>query len=299
MRAPALLDAVRGLHWPARRSSRSHVPGAHRSTRTGVSPEFSEYRLYRQGDDPRMLDWRLLARSDRAYVRLAVDRAGLPTTLVVDASASMAFPVATRAKWEMAAQVAIGLAAVAHGDGDPTGLLIPREYEPSVQLAARTRRGVLAEFDRLLDEVDPEGAAPLGPSIAAARTPRIAVISDLLGDAEAMLAGARLHMARGGEVFLVHVIAQDELDPPRRTLLAVDPELPDLHRLLDSGARDAYLRGFADWRTTTAAAWRGSGAAYTVATTDESPAAVVRRIVAGQHESLPGGADARRAASAP
>lgn len=229
-----------------------------------------------------MLDWRLLARSDRAYVRVAVDRAGLPTTLIVDASASMAFPVATRAKWETAAQVAIGLAAVAHADGDPIGLMVPREYEPAVQLTARTRRGVLAEFERLLDDVDPDGAAPLAPAIAAARTPRIAVISDLLSDADAMLASARVHIARGGEVFLVHVVAPDELDPPRRTLLAVDPERPELHRLLDARARDAYLQAFAQWREHAATSWRAAGAAYTLATTDEPVAAVVRRVVTSQ-----------------
>jgi len=228
-----------------------------------------------------MLDWRLLARSDRAYVRVAVDRAALPTTLIVDASASMAFPVATRAKWATATQVAIGLAAVAHADGDPTGLIVPREYESTVQLTARTRRGVLAEFDRLLDDVEPDGAAPLAPAIAAARTPRIAVISDLLSDADAMLASARVHIARGGEMFLVHVVAPEELDPPRRTLLAVDPERPELHRLLDASARDRYLRSFAEWREHVAAAWRASGAAYTLATTEEPIASIVRRIVAG------------------
>jgi len=286
MRAPALLDAVRGLHWPARRPSPSHIPGAHRSTRTGVSPEFSEYRLYRQGDDPRMLDWRLLARSDRAYVRVAIDRAGLPTTVVVDASASMAFPLATRAKWETARHIALGLAAVAHADGDPTGLVVPREYEPAVQLAARTRRGVLAEFDRLLDDVDPEGGPLIAPAMAACRTQRIALISDLLGDADATLAAARVHIARGGEVFVIHVVAAEELDPPRRTLLAVDPEHPSLHRLLNAGARESYLRAFGEWRERMATEWRAAGAAYTVAATDQPAVEVIRRVVGGARAAV-------------
>src|SRR5581483_10990842 len=87
-----LLDAVRGVHWAARRPVAAGATGAHHSRMRGTSAEFSEYRLYRQGDDPRRLDWRLLARSDRAYIRLATDRAVLPTTIVLDASASMAFP---------------------------------------------------------------------------------------------------------------------------------------------------------------------------------------------------------------
>ena len=83
----ALLDAVRGVRWPAARRVMGATLGAHPSQLRGNSSEFSEFRPYRQGDDPRRLDWRLLARSDRAYVRLTTDRATLRTSMLVDASA--------------------------------------------------------------------------------------------------------------------------------------------------------------------------------------------------------------------
>ena len=70
-----LLDALRGVRWPARRAVAAAPAGAHRSKQRGTAGEFTEYRLYRQGDDPRALDWKLLARSDRAFVRLSDDRA--------------------------------------------------------------------------------------------------------------------------------------------------------------------------------------------------------------------------------
>src|SRR5215216_4035747 len=120
----ALLDAVRGVHWHARRALTGAVAGAHQSKQRGTSAEFTEYRLYRQGDDPRRIDWRLLARSDRAYIRLATDRAVLPTTIVLDTSASMAFPSDTLAKWRHAREIAVGLAAVVHADGDPVGVAV-------------------------------------------------------------------------------------------------------------------------------------------------------------------------------
>src|SRR3979411_3314952 len=66
----ALLDAVRGVRWPAVRRVAGATLGAHPSRLRGNSSEFSEFRPYRQGDDPRRVDWRLLGRSDRAYVRL-------------------------------------------------------------------------------------------------------------------------------------------------------------------------------------------------------------------------------------
>ena len=104
-----LLDAVRGIRWPARKAVRGGIPGAHTSRLRGISAEFTEYRPYRQGDDPKRIDWKLFARSDRAYIRLSNDRAILPTMIVLDASASMAFPVATNAKWQLAGQLGVAL----------------------------------------------------------------------------------------------------------------------------------------------------------------------------------------------
>lgn len=274
-----LLDAVRGVRWPAARRIGGATLGAHPSTLRGNSTEFSEFRPYRQGDDPRRLDWRLLARSDRAYVRLTTDRATLATALLVDASASMAFPVDSLEKWVRAREVAIALAAVAHAEGDPVGLVIAGPRPAS--LAARARRSVIAEMIRALDATSPDGAVPLAPSLAAVRALRVVVVTDLLGDADAMLAEARLRIAGGGEVIVVHLVAADELDPPAGTLLAVDPEEPATRRLLDAGGRAAYRAAFERWLDDTSSAWRAAGVRYVRAESSEPAAHLVRRIALG------------------
>jgi uncharacterized protein (DUF58 family) len=274
----ALLDAVRGVHWPARHAVAIPMPGAHHSKLRGTSAEFTEYRLYRQGDDPRRLDWRLLARSDRAYIRLATDRAVLPTTIVVDASASMAFPAVTLAKWHHAREIAIGLAAVAHADGDPVGLVAGGWRETPLVVAPRTRRSVVAELAGALDAVTPGGSVPLAPAVAAIRTPRLAIITDLLGDDEELLRVARMHVVAHGEVHLVHVVASEELDPPHRPLLALDPERHGLQRMLIEPTRTAYETRFAEWRSEMASRWRAAGAAYNEVVTAEPAAHAVRRI---------------------
>ena len=274
----ALLDAVRGVHWPARHAVASPMPGAHHSKLRGTSAEFTEYRLYRQGDDPRRLDWRLLARSDRAYIRLATDRAVLPTTIVVDASASMAFPAVTLAKWQHAQEIAIGLAAVAHADGDPVGLVVGAGRGAPLIVAPRTRRGVVAELARALETVTPGDSAPLGPVVGAIRTPRLAIITDLLGDADELLSVARVHVVAHGEVHLVHVVADEEIEPPHRPLLALDPERFGLQRMLIESTRTAYQTRFAEWRSEMASQWRRAGAAYSEIVTTEPAAHAVRRI---------------------
>lgn len=281
--APApstLLDAVRGVRWPGRRPVARPQPGAHPSRLRGTSAEFSEYRPYRQGDDPRRIDWKLLARSDRAYVRLATDRALLPTTIVVDGSASMAFPEATLGKWRLAADVALGLAAVAQGQGDPTGIVVAAG-DGAYRVAPRARRDVLGEIARVLGAVKPGGSQPLAPRVRDAATPRLAIVTDLLGDADELLAAARLHVAAGGEVHLVHVVAREELELAASDRVVRDPERPAIERVADVEARREYAERFAAWRRDVADAWRASGASFTLVVDDEPAAHAVRRIVAG------------------
>jgi uncharacterized protein (DUF58 family) len=280
-----LLDAIRGLKWPARRPVGGVLPGAHRSRLRGAGGEFSEYRPYRQGDDPRRIDWRLLARSDRAFVRLADDHALLPTLLVLDASASMDFPAAGQggvdgaSKWAYATAMAVGLAAVAHAVGDPVGLAVATAGR-TVRLPARARRGVVGEIATALGALRPAGEAPLAPLVAHAPTAgRLVIVSDLLGDTDATLKAAAAYAAAGGDVLAVHVVADAELDPPRHAVLAVDPERPEVRRALVGAARDEYLARFADWRRDTARAWRDAGVAFAMVTTGEPAERAVRRIV--------------------
>lgn len=289
----ALLDAVRGLRWPARARVPGVLPGAHPARLRGPGGEFSEYRAYRQGDDPRRLDWRLLARSDRAYVRLADDHALLPTVCVVDASLSMAYPdveaarggaARLHAKWRTACALATGLAAVAHAAGDPVGLVVGDERAGGMRvLPPRSRRGVVYELAAALAAVEPAGAGALAPLLARAPAragTRLVLVGDFLeGDLAEVRRAVAAHAAGGGEVHAVHVVAVEELDPPVNVRVAIDPEDVRLRRALDAGARAAYVARFADWRAELARGWRDAGATYTMVRTDEEPARAVRRIV--------------------
>jgi uncharacterized protein (DUF58 family) len=288
----ALLDAISGVRWPSRRSVAAGLVGVHPSRQRGSSSEFSEYRSYRPGDDPRRLDWRLLARSDRAYVRLTTDRAILPTTVIVDASASMAFPLPALDKWRVARGIALALAAIAHADGDPVGLVVAAAEGP-MAIRPRTRRGVVAEVARVLRQASPSGAAPiapfLGPSLRTAAA-RIAIVTDLLGDDASLLRSAALHVVGGGEVHLVHIVAREELHPDIRARLVRDPEATATERMLSEPTRAEYQRRFASWRADAARSWRTVGASYTEVLTSEEVERAARRIVEsrGAAGGLPG-----------
>ena len=276
----ALLDSIRGVHWPARRVIGGAFQGAHRSSRVGSSPEFMQYRPYQQGDDPSKIDWKLFGRTERVAIRLAHDDSSLRTTVIVDASASMAFPPDTGTKWELAAAVALALVAIAHGDNDPAGIAIVGGGDTRA-LPPRTRRGTVANVLRLLLDAVPAGSAPLAPVLALVRTSkRVVLVSDFLGDADALIDGARELTARGREVYAVHVVATEELEPGLRGEVVSDPEDAALKRPLDSATAGEYREAFAAWREGLAARWRAAGVSYTLATTAEPAERVVRRIVA-------------------
>ncbi|MCC6930602.1 MAG: DUF58 domain-containing protein [Gemmatimonadaceae bacterium] len=276
-----ILDAVRGLTWPARRRVSGTHTGAHLSRLRGRAPELSEYRLYRQGDDPRQLDWKLLARSDRAFTRLSDDRAVHPTWFVIDASASMAFPEASHAKWWMARALAVGIAAVAQRSGDPVGAVIAAA-RGLVHVRARTRADVLVELVSALGSATPAGAHALAPALLAVPVrARLVVVSDLLGDEEALRGAAAARAHAGGDVHVVHVVSRDELEPPPALALAVDPEDDTIERPLDAAGRAAYRARFAEWRSATARAWRLAGASYRQVQAEDDAALVVRGVATG------------------
>lgn len=275
----SVLDATRGIGWPAVRRVRSAVAGSHPSIVRGSSDEFIEYRLYRQGDDPTTIDWRLVARTDRVYVRVSQEHALLPTMVVLDASASMAFPAATLAKWEHARRLALGLASIARHRGDPVGLAVVRGARTTT-VEPRARRTVLEEMLRAI-EAPPSGSPPLAPVLreAVQRSKRVVVLGDFLGDADAMLAASRAFVAGGGELHAIHVVDPAELDPDPRKLLLADPERPDLRRPMSAAGRAEYLRRFGEWREQLARDWRLAGAHFVTAVPGREPLrATFRRI---------------------
>lgn len=281
-----VLDAVRGIGWPALRRVRSAVPGPHVSRVRGTTAEFVEYRPYRQGDEPKKIDWKLVARTDRVYIRLSQERAILPTMLVLDASGSMAFPAPANDKWEHARGIGIALAEVARQKGDPVGLSVVHPGGTRT-IAPRTRRTVLEEMMHAVD-VEPEGAEPLAPRVREAmrRCARLVLITDFLGDADDLLALGRTFVASGGELHAIHVVDRGELEPDPKKLLLADPERPELRRPMSPPARAEYLRRFAAWRDALARDWRHAGAVYTmVVPNTESMRATIRRIT-----TPPGGA---------
>lgn len=117
--------------------------GQNASRQRGQGLEFSQYRAYERGDEPRHIDWKLFARSDRYFVREAESEAGLAVWVVLDTSASMAqADVATpeRSKDRIARTLAAATFEIALRQGDRFGLVLVGHGASQVVPPARGAR---------------------------------------------------------------------------------------------------------------------------------------------------------------
>ncbi len=212
---PAALMSIRNLELRARPVVVGFWHGLHRSPYHGFSVEFTEYRPYSPGDDPRYLDWKLVGRTDRYFIKKFEDETNLRCHLLVDNSKSMSFGSRGYSKSDYARTMAATLAYFLAQQGDATGLLTfdeaVREYLP-----ARHRPGHLRHLMLALDKPAGGAATDLaGPLKRVAELVRkrgmVVLISDLLAPPETLEAPLALLTAARHEVVVFQVLDPAEL----------------------------------------------------------------------------------------
>lgn len=108
------LRAVRGVELRSRLVVEGLLSGGHRTPLSGVSTEFAQHRPYVAGDDLRHLDWKVLARTDKAHLRQFERESQLELLLAVDRSASMRFAAGGEAAWRKFDHAAVLAGTLAH-----------------------------------------------------------------------------------------------------------------------------------------------------------------------------------------
>ncbi len=281
---PRALAALGDLELIARVVVDGLGDGTHRSRTAGPGLEFSQYRSYQPGDDLRRLDWKLLARSDRYFVREAETDAGIALHLVLDATASMAYAEQGVSKLVYARYAAAALATIAHRQGDAIGLTAVSDADAVVLPPARGPRQYQRVL-RALDGLTPRGAWPAWPrfeGLAARRTARgiTMLLSDLDERSDEVELAARRLAALGDDVRLLHVIGPAEATLDFHGALTFEEyetgarvELdPDAARARYLAARDAWLRTVRD-------GLERRGVLYAELRLDEPVAAGLRRAL--------------------
>jgi len=213
---PVALMRIKSLQLRAKVVVEGFSSGLHRSPFHGFSAEFSEYRQYTPGDDPRYLDWRLYARSDRYYVKRFEDETNLRCHLLVDMSRSMGYGSGPYSKSEYARTAAATLAYFLFKQHDAVGLMTfderIAEYLPPRYRPGHLHRLMLL-LDRPLSGKATDLAAPI-EQIAATVAKRglVVLLSDLLTPVDTLQTHLGYLRLRGHEVVVLRILDPRECD---------------------------------------------------------------------------------------
>ncbi|HEY1684768.1 MAG TPA: DUF58 domain-containing protein [Tepidisphaeraceae bacterium] len=225
---PRVLARIGSLELRARLIVEGLMTGSHRSPYQGVSVEFAQHRPYAIGDDIRHVDWKVLAKTDRVYLKQYRQETNLQLVCVVDASESMAYgsnngPLTTNhgpswTKFDHATSIAASLAYLAIQQQDSVGLAVfdnelrrylkasnsPTQWKQIVQELTQQPRVRKTQMGRILQQ------------LAEKLTHRslVLIVSDFFDDLESIEKAFRLMRYRRHELIVMQVLDPAEIEFP-------------------------------------------------------------------------------------
>ena len=230
---------------------RGGLKGGRRSVKRGQSVEFADFRDYALGDDLRQLDWNVLARLEKLFIKLYVEEEDVTIHFLVDASASMLAGAPQKLLFAKRAAAALGYIGLASEDRVAVTALVARQGRRQVSLRGSGR--VFRLLAALSGISAAEGATDLVASArhaAAQLSGRgvIVLLSDLLDPGADRV--IRELAATGSELIVLHVLSPEELDPTLEgDMRLVDVESGDgMDVTIDLATIDDYKDRLTAWQ---------------------------------------------------
>lgn len=220
---PRTLARIASLDLRARLIVEGLMTGMHRSPYQGASVEFAQHRPYVFGDDIRHVDWKVLGKTDRIYLKQYIEETNLHLICVVDASESMGYGTigdvgAAWTKFDHATAIAASLAYMAIQQQDSVGLAVfdnqlrkylkpsnaPGQWKTITQELTLTPRTAKTGTGYVLDQ------------LAEKLTHRslIVVLSDFFDDIEGIKKGLRHLRYKKHEMMVFQVLDPTEIEFP-------------------------------------------------------------------------------------
>src|ERR1035437_5545784 len=227
---PTQAAQLRGLELTVRGVVEGVFAGLHKSPHKGFSIEFAEHREYVPGDEIKHLDWTVLPRTDRYYVKQYEQETNLRATSCLDASASMAYgnapapggkaakppPPAGTTKFEYAAVLAASMAYMMANQQDLVGLSV---FDTNIRLEIPQGNGAshLDQIFKQLEKVTPDKNTNVAEALhtIANKVPRrglVILISDLLDDPDRILLALQHLKHARHQMIVLQVMDRSEME---------------------------------------------------------------------------------------
>lgn len=260
--APEILARISSLELLARNVVEGFISGLHRSPFTGFSTEFAEYRQYMPGDDLRYLDWKLLGRTDRYYIKKYRADTNTQCHVLVDASASMRYSSGPVTKMQYAQWLASALSYLASRQQDSVGLIA---FDEAIRthVPARSQTGHMRTIFGHLSQLEPGSETRLASMLDEVaeylkRRGIIIIISDFYDEPAAIIKALQHLRFKGNDVIVFHVLDKNELsfdfnEPVLLEDLETEEQMHVLPDILAEGYRQTIQTHIQQLREGTAA----------------------------------------------
>jgi uncharacterized protein (DUF58 family) len=250
---PVAISRAESLGLNARFIVEGYMAGEHKSPYRGFAIEFAQHREYTHGDDPRHLDWKVLGRTDRYYIKQYEQETNYVAHLLLDGSESMKYGSGRLTKLHYGKMMAACLAYLILHQRDATALGLfdttVRDYAPRSDNLA-TIHHLMARLAAFEPKEQTNLAAVLHDMARQIRRKGLVIlISDFFDDEERVLDGIQ-HLRFGGhEVVIFHVMDPWELEFPFTGQIEFEG-LEQMPRILTRPAeiRKSYLREMDQFR---------------------------------------------------
>jgi uncharacterized protein (DUF58 family) len=250
---PHFVSKLSRLDLKARLVVEGFLTGLHRSPYHGFSVEFAEHRQYMPGDPLRHLDWKVLAKSDRMYLKQYEEETNLRASILVDTSASMGYGSRDLTKLDYARQLAAALSYLMLTQNDAVGLFAFARGRGE-HIPPRSTMGHLRPLLLLLDRLTPGGGTDFTSSLhtlAERMTQRglVILLSDLLDDPDRIATAIHHFRHRKHEVLVFHILDPQEVSFDfEREAVYVDLESGDRVTTRPQELRGDYRARVREWK---------------------------------------------------
>lgn len=232
---PSVISKLGNIELKAKFVVEGFISGLHKSPYHGFSVEFAEHRQYMPGDDLKYLDWKVLGRTDRYYIKQFEEETNLKSYIIVDASKSMQFKsgdsgltkfsglkkffrkkeevqpqTSTITKLEYASYIAASLAVLMHFQKDASGLVV---YDESIKtyIPPKATSQNLKQILTSLSAIKPSGETNTASSLNAVaerikRRGLVIILSDLFDDQQAVINALKHFRYNKNEVIMFQVL---------------------------------------------------------------------------------------------
>ncbi len=238
---PSVISRLSNLELKARFVVEGFIAGMHKSPYHGFSVEFAEHRQYMPGDDLKYLDWKVLAKTDRYYIKQFEEETNLKSYLIVDASKSMSFKSSDTglggsavlkkifkrkekipgikknglSKLEYATYLAASLSVLMHFQKDASGLIV---YDENIKTfippkaTSQNLKLILTHLANIQGSGQTNTAAALN-SVAERikRRGLVMIFSDLFDDQDAVINALKHFRYKRNEVIVFQVLDAMEM----------------------------------------------------------------------------------------